>query len=163
MRDLEIRGAGNILGAEQSGHVAEVGFDLYCELLEEVVKESKGIQEVSPREVVIDLKIEAYIPEDYITDDRQRIAVYRRMNLARTQAEVEDLRRELSDRFGRVPAKATRLFDLLTLKVQALEKGVKSIREEEGKIIIEKTFGTRKKIEIKGGDKLKLAQRGIAG
>src|SRR3989339_853494 len=75
MRDLEIRGAGNILGAEQSGHVAEVGFDLYCELLEEVVKESKGIQpEVSPREVVIELKIEAYIPEDYITDDRQRIA-----------------------------------------------------------------------------------------
>ncbi|MFA6548762.1 MAG: transcription-repair coupling factor [Candidatus Margulisiibacteriota bacterium] len=163
MRDLEIRGAGNILGAEQSGHVAEVGFDLYCELLEEVVKESKGVQEVSPREVVIDLKIEASLPEDYITDDRQRIAVYRRMNLARTQAEVEDLRRELTDRFGRIPAKANRLFELLTLKVQALGKGVKSIREEEGKIIIEKTFGTRKKIEIKGGDKLKLAKLGILG
>jgi len=164
MRDLEIRGAGNILGAEQSGHVAEVGFDLYCELLEEVVKESKGIQpEVSPREVVIELKIEAYIPEDYITDDRQRIAVYRRMNLARTKAEVEDLRRELVDRFGVIPAKAARLFDLLTLKVQALEKGVKSIREEEGKIIIEKISGSRKKIEIKGGDKLKLARINIAG
>ncbi|MFH1576973.1 MAG: transcription-repair coupling factor, partial [Candidatus Margulisiibacteriota bacterium] len=70
MRDLEIRGAGNLLGAEQSGHIMEVGFDLYCELLEEAVREVKGIKEVSPREVTIDLKVEAFIPQDYVTDER---------------------------------------------------------------------------------------------
>jgi transcription-repair coupling factor (superfamily II helicase) len=162
MRDLEIRGAGNLLGAEQSGHVMEVGFDLYCELLDEAVREVKGIKEVSPREVSIDLKVEAFIPEDYIADDRQRIAVYRRMNLLRSREEADEMKKELRDRFGKIPGKLGRLFDVLYLKVKALHAGIRSIKEEDGKIIIEKLSGKRVKLEVKGRDKVKLAERGIA-
>lgn len=162
MRDLEIRGAGNLLGAEQSGHVMEVGFDLYCELLEEVVREVKGIKEVSPREVIVDLKIDAFIPQEYVTDDRQRIALYRRMNLLSTKEEVDDLRKELGDRFGKPPARLKKLFDILYLKVKAREAGIKSVKEEDGKINIEWLSGKRKKMDVKGKDKLKLAEQGIA-
>jgi transcription-repair coupling factor (superfamily II helicase) len=162
MRDLEIRGAGNLLGAEQSGHIIEVGFDLYCELLDEAVREIKGIKEVSPREVTVDLKVDAFIPEDYVTDDRQRIAIYRRMNLLSKQEEVDELKKELRDRFGRPPARIKKLFDILYLKVRALETGVKSIKEEAGRINIEWLSGKRKKIEVKGKDKIKLAELGIS-
>jgi transcription-repair coupling factor (superfamily II helicase) len=159
MRDLEIRGAGNLLGAEQSGHIMEVGFDLYCELLEEAVREVKGIKEVSPREVIIDLKVEAFIPEDYIADDRQRIAVYRRMNRLSSKEEVDEMKNELEDRFGEIPEKLIKLFDILYLKVRALEAGVKSIKEEGGKILIEKLSGKRAKLKIEGRDKIKLAEK----
>ncbi|MFH1347521.1 MAG: transcription-repair coupling factor, partial [Candidatus Margulisiibacteriota bacterium] len=163
MRDLEIRGAGNLLGAQQSGHVMEVGFDLYCELLEEAVREVKGIAEVSPREVTIDLKVEAFIPEDYVTDDRQRIALYRRMNLLSTREQVDEIKKELADRFGKVPDKLKTLFEVLYLRVRSLEFGVRSIKEEDGKILIEKVSGKRTKLEISGKDKIKLAEKGIAG
>lgn len=156
MRDLEIRGAGNLLGAEQSGHVMEVGFDLYCELLNEAVREVKGIKEVSPREVTIDLKMEAFIPADYVTDDRQRIALYRRMNLLSSRQAVDEMKKELRDRFGKLPYKLLKLFDILYLKVKALQAGIKDIKEEDGKIIIEKVSGKRSQLEVKGKDKLKL-------
>ena len=163
MRDLEIRGAGNLLGAEQSGHIMEVGFDLYCELLEEAVREVKGIKEVSPREVVIDLKVDAFISSDYVSDDRQRIALYRRMNLLSSKEEVDDLRKELRDRFGPPPQRLEKLFDVLYLKVKARQAGVRSIKEEEGKINIEWLSGKRKKVEVKGRERIKLAEKGIAG
>ena len=163
MRDLEIRGAGNLLGAEQSGHIMEVGFDLYCELLEEVVREIKGVKEVSPREVVIDLKVDAFIPEDYVTDERQRIAIYRRMNLLGSREEVNGLKDELKDRFGNPPPRIKKLFDLLYLKAKARKSGVKSIKEEDGKIRIDWISGKRKKIGVKGRDKIRLAELNIAG
>lgn len=163
MRDLEIRGAGNLLGAEQSGHIMEVGFDLYCELLEEAVREIKGIEDLSAREIEIDLKIEAFIPPHYIVDERQRIAVYRRMNLLSSAQEVDEMKKELRDRFGNIPAKLGKLFDILYLRVKARKAGVKSIKEAEGKILIEKLSGKRRKIEISGRDKIKLAAQGIAG
>jgi len=163
MRDLEIRGAGNLLGAEQSGHIMEVGFDLYCELLEEVVREVKGIKEVSPREVMIDLKVDAFIPEDYVIDDRQRIAIYRRMNLLSSREEVDDLRKELRDRFGNPPVRLEKLFNILYLRVKARQAGIKSLKEEEGKISIEWLSGKQKKVEVKGRDKIKLAEQYIAG
>jgi transcription-repair coupling factor (superfamily II helicase) len=163
MRDLEIRGAGNLLGAEQSGHIMEVGFDLYCELLDEAVREIKGIEELSPREIEIDLKIEAFIPPHYIPDERQRIAVYRRMNLLSSGEEVDEMKKELKDRFGNIPAKLEKLFEILCLRVKARKFGVKSIKEAKGKILIEKLSGRRKKIEIGGRDKIKLAEQSIAG
>jgi len=163
MRDLEIRGAGNLLGAEQSGHIMEVGFDLYCELLEEAVREVKGIKEVSPREVLIDLKLGAFIPADYVTDDRQRIAIYRRMNILSSRDEVKDMKEELRDRFGEPPTRVKKLFDILYLKVKAREAGVKSIKEEDGRINILWLSGKRKAVEVRGKDKLKLAELNIAG
>src|SRR3989338_8034150 len=163
MRDLEIRGAGNLLGAEQSGHVVEGGFDLYCELLEEAVREVKGIKEATPREVTVDLKIEAYIPEAYIPDDRQRIAVYRRLNLLAEKKGVDEMKKELEDRFGGIPDKLAKLFDVLYLKVKALKAGIRSIKEQDGQIIVEKLTGQVKRVEIKGGNKLKFVTQYIGG
>jgi len=163
MRDLEIRGAGNLLGAQQSGHIMEVGFDLYCELLEEAVREVKGVKAVSAREVIIDIKMEAYIPADYVTDDRQRIALYRRMNRLSTKQEIAEMKKELEDRFGPIPSKLKRLFDILNLKAQAIKSEIVSIKEEGGKLLIDNIVGRRKKVEIKGKDKLKLAELSIAG
>jgi transcription-repair coupling factor (superfamily II helicase) len=144
MRDLEIRGSGNLLGAEQSGHIYEVGFDLYVELLEEAVKELKGETVLSPREVEIDLKVEASIPPAYVADDRQRIALYRRMNLITTPEGVEDMKKELADRFGRPPSQVETLLRILQLKVAALKAGVKSIKEEKGRVEVEWLSGKRK-------------------
>jgi transcription-repair coupling factor (superfamily II helicase) len=163
MRDLEIRGAGNLLGAEQSGHIMEVGFDLYCELLEEAVREVKGIKEVTPREVEIDLKVEAYIPEAYIPDDRQRIAIYRRMNLLSKNEEAVEIKKELIDRFGKLPPTLVKLFEILDLRVRAIKANIISIKEESGYIVVENLKGIRKKIEIKGEDRIKLAERCIPG
>lgn len=159
MRDLEIRGAGNLLGAQQSGHIMEVGFDLYCELLEEAVKEIKGIKEVSPRIVEINLKVEAYIPDQYVSDDRQRLAIYRRMNLINIQDAMNDLRKELIDRFGKFPAPVHKLFDLLNLKMKALKVGVVSVKEEDGEIKIEWLSGKRKRLKVQGKDKIKLVEK----
>lgn len=163
MRDLEIRGAGNLLGAQQSGHVMEVGFDLYCELLEEAVKEIKGIKSVAPRKVEIDLKVEAYIPEEYIADDRQRIAIYRRMNLLSTKAELAEMKKELRDRFGPFQNRLERLFAVLGLRVAAIKAEVVSVKEDGDTIVIDYLYNKRKKIEIAGRDKIKLAMQGIAG
>ncbi|MCX5726599.1 MAG: transcription-repair coupling factor [Candidatus Saganbacteria bacterium] len=132
LRDLEIRGAGNILGAEQHGHVMAVGFDMYCQLLDEAVKRVKGIKEVPSQEVLIDLKLNAYIPKDYVSDERQRIAIYRRMAYILRKEEIEDTRKELKDRFGKIPHPLNVLFKLLYLKVSAKEAGIKSIEEEDG-------------------------------
>ncbi|MBU0502322.1 MAG: DEAD/DEAH box helicase, partial [Candidatus Margulisbacteria bacterium] len=161
MRDLEIRGAGNLLGREQSGHVMEVGFDLYCELLEQAVAKVKGTEEVLPKEVEIDLKIEAYIPADFVPDERQRIALYRRMNLLQTSSEIKEIKHELIDRFGKIPPKLDKLFELLTLRVKALAKGIKSIKEIDDKIIIETFGGKRKSLKVSGSDRLKTALQGI--
>ena len=161
MRDLEIRGSGNLLGAQQSGHIMEVGFDLYCELLEEAVREIKGVPEASPREVEIDLRIEAFIPEDYVSDDRQRIALYRRMNLIGKNIQIGEMRKELRDRFGKIPGKLEKLFDILGLKVKALQAGVKSIKEENSKIVIDWISGKRKSLEVLEKDRIKLAEQAM--
>ncbi|MBI5078801.1 transcription-repair coupling factor, partial [Candidatus Saganbacteria bacterium] len=147
MRDLEIRGAGNLFGAEQSGHIYAVGFDLYCELLEEAVREIKGGKIVPPREMEIDLKVEASIPPSYVSDERQRIALYRRMNLIADHAGIEDLVRELNDRFGNIPPPLKTLLDIVHLRVAALAAGVKSVREEKGRIRIEWLSGKIKEID----------------
>ncbi|MFH1541641.1 MAG: transcription-repair coupling factor [bacterium] len=163
MRDLEIRGAGNLLGAQQSGHIAAVGFDLYCELLEEAVREVKGIKEPTVREVIVDLKVEAFIPPKYVTDERQRIALYRRLNLVSSANEVKELREEMRERFGALPAPAARLFDVINLRLKAQSANIRSIKEEANCIIIEYHGAKRKKVEIKGQDKIMLAELSIAG
>ena len=104
-RDLEIRGAGNLLGGEQSGHIAAVGFEMYLRLLEEAVALAKGekVQQEEQRPVIVELPVDAYLPPEYVMDEIERVDLYRRASGVQSLAEVDDLAEELTDRFGRLP------------------------------------------------------------
>ena len=127
MRDLEIRGVGNILGPEQSGYIAEVGFDLYCRLLEEAVKELKG-ERVEPRvETRIETDLSALIPSEYVEDARQRVVFYKRLVETRKIEEVEDLASELADRYGAIPEPAYNLLEFQKIRISAVRAGVERV------------------------------------
>ena len=137
LRDLEIRGAGDLLGAEQSGVLAAVGYDLYCQMLEEAVRIVKG-EEVPPaREVQIDLPLDAFLPEDYVPELNQRIDLYRRLAAVREWKKAEELRAEILDRFGKpLPAPADNLFRLVAVKLLCLEIGITHIATERGAVVL---------------------------
>lgn len=133
MRDLSIRGAGNILGAQQHGFIDSVGFDMYSQMLNEAVqakKQGKSLEEVKPFEVELDLKIDAYIPDNYIEDEKQKIDMYKRFQAIMTQEDIHDLRDELIDRFGDYPEEVENLFLVTTLKMQAKKERIVSITEK---------------------------------
>ena len=111
MRDLEQRGAGNLLGSDQSGHIAAVGFDLYCQLVTEAVSELKGEPVEEPVEVTIDLPLDAHLPREYVTRDDVRMEAYRRLAAVRDPSDVDDVRAEWEDRYGPPPAPAVALLD----------------------------------------------------
>src|SRR5690606_2794374 len=100
LRDLEIRGAGNLLGPEQYGFIASVGFELYCKLLEEAVREVKGEVKREAPDAVIDLNVDAYVSDDYVADPQQKVEIYKRVAGLRTAEEIQDFQEELEDRFG---------------------------------------------------------------
>ncbi|GAC1620201.1 MAG: transcription-repair coupling factor [Vulcanimicrobiaceae bacterium] len=126
MRDLEIRGAGNLLGAAQSGFIGAVGFETYCELLAEAIAERKGSRENMPekREAVIDVKIDAYIPNDFIPQVSQKIAAYQQLANARSEAVVDEIAEGLRDRFGTLPTPLSNLVEVTKLRTKAIDKGV---------------------------------------
>ena len=128
MRDLEIRGAGNILGAEQHGHMMAVGFNLYARLLREAVRRQKGEPVVEELETTINIKVDAYIPDGYMPDNDMKIDVYKRIRDAGTEERVEALRTELDDRFGRLPAEIESLLDVQALRVVCRDAGVEDVR-----------------------------------
>ena len=119
MRDLEIRGAGNLLGTQQSGHIATVGYELYCQLLETAVRRLKHLPAKMNIQVEVDLPIAAYLPDDYVTDRRQKIDLYRRMTRFDHFDQVAEMEDELRDRFGKLPPPAKRLVALADLKLEA--------------------------------------------
>ncbi|MBN1943948.1 MAG: transcription-repair coupling factor, partial [Phycisphaerae bacterium] len=127
MRDLEIRGAGNILGPQQSGHIALVGYELYCELLEQAVRQLKGEAPPLRVHVHIELGLEAYIPRSYIPSERQRMEIYRRLVLAGDSVDVARLRADLIDAFGPPPGEVEQLLDVGELRVRAAAVGVESM------------------------------------
>ena len=100
MRDLELRGAGNLLGAQQHGHMNAVGYDLYCKMLNEAVKEAKGIHTMEDFETSVDLNVDAYIPDSYISNEFQKLDIYKRIAGIETQQDYDDMLEELLDRFG---------------------------------------------------------------
>jgi len=159
LRDLEIRGSGTLLGARQSGHIVSVGFDMYCDMLEEAVKKAKGIEEPSARQVVVDLKISAFIPNDYIHDERQRVATYRRLTLLDNRQKFKEMKEEMEDRYGEIPKPLKQLFDIVDIKIKAQEKGIKLIKEEKYKIVIEWFDGKHKAYKIKAADTLEKVLR----
>jgi transcription-repair coupling factor (superfamily II helicase) len=139
MRDLEIRGAGNLLGAEQSGHITAVGFELYCQLLKQSVASMKG-EKVKPRvevRIALDFLGDACnLPENYVTEPHHRIEIYRKLAQAADKPALENLAKELRDRFGPLPAAAERLLQVGELKILAGEKAVTAVEVEEDKLKI---------------------------
>ena len=136
MRDLEIRGAGNVLGAEQSGHLMNVGYDLYLKLLEEAVLEEKGEKPRSSTDCTIELLVNANLPEKYVEDSGQRVDLYRRIAAIHTETDRTDLLDELIDRFGEPPASAVALCDIALLRANAAAQGVTEIKQKDGRILM---------------------------
>jgi len=134
MKDLEIRGSGDIFGAEQSGHIHEVGFDLYIEMLEEAVAEAKGLEIKQTFEPAIDLRVSALIPAEYIEDVSIRLSFYRRVASLLSQDEVESCRTELQDRFGTPPDEVSNLLKIMQLKILARELYILKMAEIHGKV-----------------------------
>ena len=123
MRDLEIRGAGELLGAEQSGHVAAVGFELYVELLNEAVAELQGQKRVAARPVRVDARVDAYVPAAYVDSEALRIDVHRRLALAETEDELREAQAALEDRFGPLPEPVENLFRIQEAKIKVARLG----------------------------------------
>jgi transcription-repair coupling factor (superfamily II helicase) len=138
MRDLEIRGAGNLLGSAQSGFIASVGFDAYCELLAEAIAQRRGSPAAleEQREAVIDVKIDAYIPNDYISAVSQKIAVYQQLAKARTEAEVDEIAAGVRDRFGAFPRPLENLVELTKLRAIALRKRITRVVVDERRLTL---------------------------
>ncbi|MFO1537109.1 MAG: transcription-repair coupling factor [Actinomycetota bacterium] len=127
MRDLEIRGAGNLLGGEQSGHVAAVGFDLYCQLVTEAVAELEGLTPEPPAEVTIEIPVAAHLPVGYVARDDVRMEAYRRLAAVTEPTDVADLRAEWEDRYGPLPAPAEALLAIARLRVECVRLGIRSV------------------------------------
>src|SRR5690606_9646811 len=127
MKDLEIRGAGNLLGGEQSGHIADVGFDLYVRLVGEAVAEFRGETEAEEAEVKLELPIDAHLPHDYVPSERLRLEMYKRLAAVRSEAEVDEVRAELVDRYGEPPEPVVSLLDVARLRARARRAGLTDI------------------------------------
>ncbi len=135
MRDLEIRGAGNILGAEQSGHMLSVGYDMYLKLLEEAVLEEQGVPDAKPPECTADLSVTANIPKSYVPSGEQRMDLYRRMAAVRSRDDADDLLDEIVDRYGDPPRGVMNLIDIALLRANAARAGVADISQKNGSIL----------------------------
>ena len=130
MRDLEIRGAGNLLGAQQHGHMEAVGYDLYCKMLNEAVKHLKGEMEEEDYTTTIDLNIDAYIPDTYISNEYQKLDIYKRIAAIESEEEMEDMVEELIDRFGDIPKKVEMLLTVAQLKALAHKVYVTAVEQK---------------------------------
>ena len=136
MRDLEIRGAGTILGARQSGYMEELGFDLYNKILEETVAELKGEEIVRLPETKLEMNIEIYLPDYYITDNQHKVDIYRRLADSYNLDGVEKIREEITDRFGTPPQSAVNLFEATAVKILAAMLGIETVRIRQGRITL---------------------------
>jgi transcription-repair coupling factor (superfamily II helicase) len=163
MRDLELRGAGNLLGTQQSGHIATVGYELYCSLLERAVRELKKLPSREPQEVSIDLPVEAYFPRQYVPDMRTKIDLYRR--LARITVEpieqadlaLDDFSAELIDRFGPQPDSVSRLLEMARLRIRAIESQIGSIHLEGAYLVLAyRDRSTIDQLRHQSGDRLRI-------
>jgi transcription-repair coupling factor (superfamily II helicase) len=145
MRDLEIRGAGNLLGTQQSGHIAAIGYELYCQLLGNAVR---GLTHQAPKlsiDVEIDLPVQAFLPTDYVPELRHRIDIYRRLSRVVDVRELDDIRDELEDRFGRIPPAVEILMRVAELKIDAAIWFVRSLQVENDFLVL--TYSNRQRIE----------------
>ena len=148
LRDLEIRGTGNILGAEQHGHIVTVGYELYCKLLEEAVMALKGEKVEETLETRISLPVEAYLPDDYVPDSRQKVSIYKKIAGLKDDAALKELREELQDRYGAIPEPAEMLLEIANVKQLSQNLGITAI--VAGKEQVKVTFDEQKpRINVK--------------
>jgi len=150
LRDLEIRGAGNILGPEQHGFIVAVGFDLYSQMLEDAVRELRG--EVAPERQLpsLDLPVDAFVPGDYVQDPAQKIEIYKRLASAQDAVEVQDLLGEVEDRFGPPPEPVESLFRVASIRLRGDELGVAGIKREQGQVMLNmRTLGALSRDRLK--------------
>ena len=134
MRDLEIRGAGNLLGARQHGHMQAVGYDLYCKMLHEAVKNLKGISTIEDFATSVDLDVDAFIPPTYIVNEVQKLDIYKRIAGVENQGECDDMREELLDRFGEIPVSVENLLRIAMIRVNAHKLYMTEIKGRNGEI-----------------------------
>ncbi|RFA35869.1 transcription-repair coupling factor [Virgibacillus dokdonensis] len=160
MRDLSIRGAGNLLGAQQHGFIDSVGFDMYSQMLKEAIdarKEGKDISDVKPFDPELTLVIDAYIPDEYIPDEKQKVDIYKQFQSMGTTEDKQDLHDELIDRFGDYPEEVTNLFTVSTLKMLAKRERVRSISESEKNKKIEVLVDEERSQQIDGAKVFEMA------
>ncbi len=156
MKDLEIRGAGNLLGAEQSGHIHAVGFDLYLEMLEKAVAELKGQKIEEEFEPSINLRVDAHIPEEYIADTTLRLSLYRKIASSKTFDDMKALEDEMDDRFGPLPGAVKNLLKLMRLKITARGLLISKIRDARGRVQVLFSRDTK----VQPADIFELGRRG---
>ncbi|MGP5709613.1 transcription-repair coupling factor [Brachybacterium alimentarium] len=134
MKDLEIRGAGNLLGGEQSGHIAGIGFDLYVRMVGEAVAAFRGESSAPEKEIRVELPLDAHVPHDYIGSERLRLEAYSKLSAAREMSEIEQIRAELTDRYGTPPAPVEVLLDVARFRIDARSAGIDEV-QAQGKMI----------------------------
>ena len=151
MRDLEIRGAGNMMGSAQHGHMAAIGYDLYCRMLEDTIKLIKGEIDKEPIETTIDLRIDAYIPSSYIEDEIQKIEVYKKIAALENINEYNDVKEELIDRYSDIPDSVNNLMDIAYIKSRANTISIEEIKEIKDEVLFKfsKDYEDYKKIFLK--------------
>src|SRR5205814_8072717 len=151
MRDLEIRGAGNLLGDEQSGHVAALGFELYVELLEEAVAELSGQRRVAARPVRVDARVDAYVPVAYLGSEALRIDLHRRLALTDSEDELRELRATMEERYGPLPEPVENLFAIQEAKLKVAQLGADYLVFRGGKATVGKlVLGSAELRELRG-------------
>lgn len=149
MRDLAIRGAGNLLGAQQHGHMATVGFDLYSQMLKEAIKELQGTEtEKEKSDPQIEMNVNAYLPSEYVEDEKQKIELYKKFRGVTTLEEVNDLEEEIEDRFGDFPEPVITLFRLARIRAYAYAYSIESVQQKEDSVTL--LFQDRVKTKIDG-------------
>jgi transcription-repair coupling factor (superfamily II helicase) len=145
MRDLEIRGAGNILGAQQHGHMASVGYEMYCRLLDEAVSRLKGVDVKEDFETLIDINVNAYIPSNYITNEEQKLLIYKKIADISNQDDYNDIYDEITDRYGTMPKCVEMLLKIALLKVRAHSIDIISVSQKQKTIVV--TFRGQTKLD----------------
>ena len=160
MRDLEIRGAGNLLGAEQSGQMEAVGYDLYCKMLNDAVLREKGeIEEVEDFETTIDININAYLPSSYVRNETVKLDIYKRIASISSEEEYDDMLDELIDRFGTLPTPVGNLLHVALLKADAHKAYISQIVQKDDQITL--TMYPQAKIQVDKIDGLLKANRNL--
>jgi transcription-repair coupling factor (superfamily II helicase) len=136
MKDLEIRGAGDLLGSQQSGNMESVGYEMYCKLLDEAVRELKGEQIEADFETLMDLKVNAFIPVVYISSEEQRLEMYKKIAVIKSLEDYYAVQEELEDRFGDLPKSVVNLLDVAYTKALAHKLGADKVSQRDNKVII---------------------------